>query len=142
MSKEFIGYKNIDGKFIISEGEEAEIVKFIFEKYTEYSKNPPTVLVEEMIEDYAARGEKLTYADAEANVSSYRIQSYILGEIKERWPDSELTTKAQYERKRGSNYLEYCKSVLYSGRYQPAENHTSIIDKEDYEKVQEVLKRN
>lgn len=137
MSKEIVGYKNIDGTFVIAEGENAEIVKFIFEKYAEYHKNPPTVLVEEVIEEYADRGEQLTYDDARTKVSNYRIQHYIIGEISDRWPDCELTKYVQYERKRGCDYLWYVKSVLCGERYKS----TPIIDREDYEKVQEVIKR-
>ena len=141
MAKEIIGYKNVDGKFIIAEGEEAEVVKFLFEKYSEYHKNPPAVLVEDVIEDYAARGEELTYADAEAKVSDYSIKSYILGEIKERWPESKLVSEVEYERKRGSSYLKYVKSALHGGRSQLTQSHTPIIDREDYKKVQETIKK-
>ena len=125
MYKKHLGYDCIDGKVVINE-EESEIVKFIFDKYVEYNQNPPSVLVENLIEDYAARGEELTYDEAKSRVSEYSIECYILDEVKERWPNVE-------------QHLSDGR-VQYRGKTNGSIS-TPLIDKGTYEKLQLIMKK-
>ena len=125
MYKNNLGYDYLDGRAIIND-EESEIVKFIFDKYVEYNQNPPSVLVENLIEDYAARGEELTYDEAKSRVSEYSIECYILDEVKERLPNVEQHLSDGRVRYRGET----------NGSIS-----TPLIDKGTYEKLQLIMKK-
>lgn len=82
--KKVFGYDIKDGKYVINEAE-AEVVRFIFEKHEEYSKEPPEELVLNVMEECEAEGRAITYEKAKKEVSSFQIKCYIAKEIKEKF---------------------------------------------------------
>ena len=62
------GYKNVDGKATVN-NDEAEIVRYIYDKYYEYTNTPPDVLIQEVIVDAEAMGEVLTEKEIKARAA-------------------------------------------------------------------------
>lgn len=73
-----LGYDK-DGQIVENE---AAVVKYVFEKFTEYSKNPPADMVEEKIEAAREHGEELNYEEAAERVTMYEIECRIWDEIR------------------------------------------------------------
>lgn len=121
------GYDVTADGLIINLGE-ATVVKYVFTKIEEYTNNPPAVLVQEVVEEYAARGEEISPAEAAGKVPYLRITNLIEEEIKEKWPE-------QYE------------SMLYKQRHNRAiherrdSEHESIIDRDTWEQVQDAMQK-
>ena len=78
------GYDVKDGKMIVNPTE-AEILKYLFEKTNEYTSEPPTELVEEVIQSQDAIGITLSYEEAKTQISLANILSIIEKEIVEKW---------------------------------------------------------
>ena len=74
------GYDQIDGKLVINT-DEAEIVKYVFNKVNEYTEHPPKELVDRVLEIAAERGEVLTCEEAEQRVSYSDILIYLTKEM-------------------------------------------------------------
>ena len=73
-----LGYDN-DGRIIENE---AAVVKYVFEKYVEYSNNPPADMVEAKIEEAKENGKELSYEDAAKLVTTLEIEYRIWDEIR------------------------------------------------------------
>ena len=111
--------------------DEADVVKYIFDKVEEYTTTPPEHLVQEVVDEYAARGEEISAEEAAGKVFLARITNLVEAEVKEKWPE-------QYE------------SMLYKQCHNHA-NHRAIhekrdakmepvIDRDTWEKAQEVMR--
>ena len=79
-SQKVLGYDQVDEKLVIN-SDEAEIVKFTFNKATEYSEHPPKELVDRVLQIAEENGEVLTYEEAEQRVSYSAILNYIAKEM-------------------------------------------------------------
>lgn len=75
-----LGYDSVDGELVINT-DEAEIVKFTFNKVNEYTAHPPKELVDRVLEIAEENGEVLTYEEAEQRVSYSAILNYIAKEM-------------------------------------------------------------
>lgn len=123
------GYDVTNAGLVVNEAE-AEVVKYIFAKSQEYTTNPPSVLVQEVIGEYASRGEEITSEEAAGKVPYARITCIIEDEVKEKWPE-------QYEmmlQKQNHNRVIFERRELKS--------HVSgepIIDRETWEKAQAIM---
>jgi hypothetical protein len=132
-NEKICGYDETENGLIINE-EEAAVVRYIFEKNTEYADNPPAALVQEIIDEYASRGESITPEDAAAKVRFDSIDAVIEEDVKERWPDvyESMCEKMAY------NHFSYMQKALRAAA--PAIRHlehTPIISKETWEAAQE-----
>lgn len=122
------GYDVTADGLVINLGE-ATVVKYVFSKIEEYTQNPPAVLVQEVVDEYAARGEKISLEDAAGKVPYLRITNFIEEEIKGKWPE-------QYE------------SMLYKQRHNRAIHegqdlkHEPIVDRDTWEQAQEAMQQN
>jgi len=81
MEKVF-GYDFIDGKLVVNE-QEAEVVRFVFQKHEEYMEEPPEELVRNVIEEYEADGKEITFEEAKKEVKYDQILDYIAREVRE-----------------------------------------------------------
>lgn len=84
--RKILGYDRTEDGLAINE-REAEVVRYILQRRLEYAENPPSDLVYEVIEDYAGRGKRLSYEDAQKRVSADRILERIRDEALQNWPD-------------------------------------------------------
>ena len=76
---------------------ESEIVKYTYDKYIEYSNNPPKELVLAVIEEYSNEDgtPTLSYDEAKAKVTDSAIKSYINNEINQKWKEYFLSKKSR-----------------------------------------------
>ena len=74
------GYDFINGEFVVNQ-KQSKVVEFIYEKFIEYSTNPPRDLVEAVMEQATARGESLTYDEAKTKVPMIKIEERIWDEL-------------------------------------------------------------
>ena len=112
---EIFGYTRVNGNLEINESE-AEIVRFYFNKTNEYSDNPPKELVLAVVEDYAARGETLSYEEAAEKVSYERILSHVQKEAYAKFKDF-------FDSKRREQAAFSIKPGTLSG-----EKHSPVVD--------------
>lgn len=101
-----LGYDNTAEGMTVNEAE-AEVIRYIFDKFLKYTENPPADLVQAVIEDYESQGANLTYEEAASKVSMQSIIELITAEVREQWPD-------QY---RSMNNKQAYNSMTYTGRY-------------------------
>lgn len=119
------GYDVTSQGLLVNEGE-AEVVRFVFNKIQEYTDNPPTELIQEVIDEHMSRGEIISENDAAREVPYGRITHFIENEIKDRWPDqfeSMLSKQAHNQ-------------AIFQKRDSQVE---PIIDREEWEKVQAMM---
>lgn len=79
------GYDIKDGKLVVNEAE-FEVVKYIFARRLELTTDMPLELIQEVIDDYSAHGQKLSVEGAKLKVPELRISALIESEVKEKWP--------------------------------------------------------
>ena len=82
--EKIFGYDIKDGKYVINE-QEAEVVRFYYQKHAEYAEEPPEELVRNVIEEYEEDGRVIAYEEAKKEVSGYQLRHYIAKEIKEKF---------------------------------------------------------
>lgn len=80
------GYDNTAEGMAINEAE-AEVVRYVFGKFQEYTENPPADLVQAVIDDYKCHGADITYEDAVSKVPMQSIVELISAEVREQWPE-------------------------------------------------------
>lgn len=78
------GYKNVDGEAIVNK-EETEIVRYVYDKYHEYTSNPPDILIQEVIAEAKDIGEVLTEEEIKAR-ARLKVIHYLTKEVNEKWP--------------------------------------------------------
>ena len=110
--------------------EEAVVIRYIFDTFDAYCKNPPEDLVQQVLQDH--EGEDLTYDEAKALVPLGAIELRIADEVNAKWPDA------------GKWFVEarisQCAKKHHPlGDITPSE-HTDIVSKEVFEQVQEKLR--
>lgn len=78
--EKIFGYDYVDGKYVINK-QEAEIVKFITDRFDYYSENPPQDIVEAVYEENKEFDDKYTMEQAyEAAKHNYRILYRVIDE--------------------------------------------------------------
>ena len=127
------GYKRVNGKVETVE-EQAELVRQTYIKMNEYTKHPPKELVESKIEEvYEVSGERLSYEDAEKQISYASIMSYV---------EKELGFKKKFEYEKG---ITYSGMVYQSGdmlkKLKEKYPTEEIIDREIFEEAQEAIQK-
>ena len=65
----------------------SQIHAYMLKKTQEYYQNPPEVLVQNTMAQYAMEGRVLTFAEAKKLVSLIDIQRYIKEEMSQKWPE-------------------------------------------------------
>lgn len=130
--EQVLGYEIVDGCLSVN-GEEADIVKYVFVKDLEYSEKPPDLLVQEVIDEFARRGEEITTADAAKKVRESRILQFIDEEVKEKWPDLHERMGA----KAGRSCAAYVREVLGTRILSAvSSDHTAVLNDEMWEAAQ------
>lgn len=109
--------------------EEAEVVRYIFDTFNAYCQNPPEDLVQQVLRAHA--GEDLTYDAAKALVPLEAIEQRILDEVNEKWPDAGKWFAEARISQCVKQHQTLCENM-------PSE-HTDIISREVFERVQEKL---
>lgn len=123
-----LGYDK-DGKVVENE---AAVVKYVFEKYNEYTKNPPVDMVEDKIEAAKENGEDLTYGEAAKLVTVSEIEYRIWDEIRAN-PDFAEAIIA-YNRRVGIDSTP--NKIIGEIRNNGLATTEPIISNEEWEKVQ------
>lgn len=127
--------------------EEAEIIKYIFEKIDEYHENPPKVLVDKVIKEYnndRQNPKPLSYEEAKKLVSStaifllieeeYRNKMIALQKSRGKYPEySELHHNFSQLLANSDITLRYSKGI--NGNPDP------IISPETFKKAQAILEK-
>lgn len=134
-NEESFGYDLTDDGAIPNE-EESEVVRYVFDKYVAYSDNPPDKLVQEVIEDYAARGATITASDAAKKVSGSRIIEAIDNEVKEQWPEAYQSMIDKRMHNEGLRAKRFSSEGAHSSE---ATEHSPLIPKEEWEEVQAAM---
>lgn len=135
------GYEMVDGKIQIIK-EEAEIIRFWFDKIKEYSENPPDQVVAWVLETAEAEGKTITREEAiEKAKTSHMIDYYIAEEAREKF--AVYYRKCQDERKSAMTFTaqinavnEYAKKAGYH-----IVREGAIVTPQEYEQVQAKLKK-
>lgn len=128
-AQKVLGYDQIDGK-LVTNTDEAEIVKFIFNKVNEYTEHPPKELVDRVLEIAEENGEVLTYEEAEQRVSYSAILNYIAKEMNANEELVKILKRNDSHTLKGSlRYSDEC-----------AIKSESIITKEMWELAQKKMK--
>ena len=127
------GYDIKDGKLVVNEAE-FEVVKYIFARRLELTTDMPLELIQEVIDDYSAHGQKLSVEEAKRKVPESRISALIESEVKEKWP-------AEYEsmiRKQEHNKKLLLKKMADQGETVTDGNTTiePILNREEWEAAQ------
>lgn len=118
------GYDNVDGKAIVNNGE-AEIVRYIYDKYHEYTNNPPDVLIQEVIADADAIGETLDDAEI-MDRAALKVIPYLSKEVNEKW----------------SNFKERASRICFMTRENiNSSKSENIVSIDLWEQVQEKLRQ-
>ena len=65
----------------IPDKDDSEIVLYVFDKFNEYTENPPKELVQSIIYTYRDEGKEISYEDAKALVPYEAIKRYISNEV-------------------------------------------------------------
>ena len=65
----------------IPDKNDSEIVLYVFDKFNEYTENPPQELVQSIIYTYRDEGKEISYEDAKALVPYEAIKRYISNEV-------------------------------------------------------------
>lgn len=113
---------------------EAAVVKYVFEKFKEYTDNPPTDMVEEKIEIAKENGEEITYEEAAKLVTISEIEYRIWDEIR---ANPELA-EAVVEYNRRVGYNANPNEII--GHLRASEGtHQPLITADDFEQVQKNL---
>ena len=132
------GYKE-DGTIIENE---ATVVKYIFEKFNEYTTNPPADMVEEKIEAAKENGEIITYEEAVKRIFTYEIESRIWDEIKANPEFAETIKEYNYRNgyyaRNGRILIATVKRDFGKIAYSASE---PLISKEEWDKVQASLQK-
>lgn len=115
---------------------EAAVVKFVFTKFNEYTKNPPADMVEAKIEAAKEKGETITYEEATKRVSVYEIECRIWEEIKAN-PEYAKAVKEYNER---IGYSGDPNTIIGKLRSTPDVQSKRIISQEEWDKVQKAMK--
>ena len=123
-----LGYDK-DGKIIENE---AAVVKYVFEKFNEYSKNPPADMVEDKIEAAREHGEELTYDEAAERVTMYEIECRIWDEIRSKPEFAEAIIS--YNRRIGFDSTP--NKIIGAMRNDASAVIEPIVSKETWEKAQ------
>ena len=123
-----IGYDK-DGKIVENE---AAVVKYVFEKFNEYSKNPPADMVEDKIEAEREHGEELTYDKAAERVTMYEIECRIWDELRSKPEFAEAIIS--YNRRIGFDSTP--NKIIGEIRNSGTATTEPIISKELWEQVQ------
>ena len=122
--KNLLGYDCVDGKLVANE-DEARIVKYIFAKQKEYTEHPPAELVNEFLEIAKAKGEILSYEEAEQRVPYSDILEYIAKEANSNSEFLEILRKSKpYQ------------TPLRKGKIETTSSREPIVSKELWDKVQ------
>ena len=100
---------------------EKEIIQFIFQRYDSYLKHPPKPLVDDIMEEH----RRITYEEAEKEVSYTAIMQFILSEIREKWRNYFSDNKVEYPLELINMY--------------PSFNREPIIDKDSWEKAAHII---
>ena len=64
-----------------------EIHAYMLKKTQEYYQNPPQVLIQATLAQYAAAGQNITMEEARKLVSLIDIQRYLKEEMSQKWPE-------------------------------------------------------
>ena len=121
------GYENVDGKLVVNEAE-AEIVRYVYDKYIEYSENPPAVLIQEVMAECDATGEVLTDEEIKSR-AALKVIPYLTNEVNEKWPNFQPVNKVE--------------QVLCTQKKQSkATKLEPIVDRDIWEQVNAQLKNN
>lgn len=123
------GYENVEGKFVANEAE-VEIIRYIFDKYNEYTDNPPAVLIQEVIEECEERGEVLTDEEIKHR-AALRVLPYLTNEVNDKWPDFHSMPEA----KQFLTSQEKTASKSQPTKLEP------LVDRDIWEQVNEQLKK-
>ena len=65
--------------------DESEIVDFVYNKFNEYTENPPYELVQNVIDSYNERNEQISYEDAKKQVPYNYIKKHIAKEVNQKF---------------------------------------------------------
>lgn len=118
------GYENVDGKATVN-NREAEIVRYIYDKYHEYTNNPPDVLIQEVIAEAEDVEEILDAAEIKAR-ASLKIIPYLAKEVNEKWP----------------NFKERISNICFMTRANTNSSKSeSVVSIDLWDQVQEKLKK-
>lgn len=135
---QMFGYDINDGEATVNKGE-AEVVRYMFRKMQEYSKNPPVELVQSVVDDYRSRGVEISIQEATEKVPMYQIVKLIEAEVKQQWPEhyeSLILKQAHNEAIKGASIAPK----------ETGKAHTSVaapvIDREAWGQVQQKLAEN
>ena len=109
---------------------EAEVVRFVFAKQTEYFFNPPQELLDEAHTWAASEGMTLNDEEA-ADMARLRVSAYIAAEVMENFHDVKF-------RKAPPAKGCYPADLKYPSR---SFVHETIIDRDLYAQVQEIMSR-
>ena len=127
--EKILGYDEVDGGLVVN-ADEAEIVKFLYEKIEEYSANPPEVLVDAVIEKARENDEVITYEEAKQLVPFSAILEYI---------NEEMNNNAEFR-----EVIKKIHPHTLKGTLRTAEGHEligdQIVAKELWDRAQAKLK--
>lgn len=127
------GYDLTDEGLVVNEAE-SEVVKYIFARRIELASNPPTELVQEIVDEYARLGETISIEEAKTKIPESKISKLIEDEVAEKWPNEyeamlqkQAHNRALYERKMMRNHEE--SSMAES-------DHEPLVSREMWDKLQ------
>lgn len=82
--QKLFGYTTAKDKSI-PDTDDSEIVLFVFDKFNEYTENPPQELVQSILDSFKIKGEDISYEDAKALVPYTMIKKYIAKEARKKF---------------------------------------------------------
>lgn len=129
------GYDNTAAGMAINEAE-AEVVRYVFGKFQEYTENPPADLVQAVIDDYKSRGADLTNEDAVSKVPMQSIIELISAEVREQWPEQ---YKSLIEKQAHNSMISAGRINNYPNVGTVAINAEPIINRDMWDAVQSKL---
>ena len=93
------GYDQTPRGVIVNQAE-ATVVQYVYERRIELALNPPEKLVNEVLDEYAERGETISAEDAKKIIPDYKLLLLIEEEVKAKWPAEyeSLLKKQNYNR--------------------------------------------